>query len=55
MENKMNIKQQIKRLQQQIDIRELADDGYYLSLQYKEDCQAMYELKKLLKNYNQQK
>ena len=45
----MNIKQQINRLQQQINLRELANDGYYLSQQYKEDCQAIDELKKLLK------
>ena len=48
MENKMNIKKQIHRLQQQINLRELANDSYYLSQQYKEDQHAMYELKKLL-------
>ena len=44
----MNIKQQIKHLQQQINLRELSNDSYYLSQQYKEDCRTMYELKKLL-------
>ena len=32
----MNIKQKIARLKQQIRLRETADDGYYLSRQYKE-------------------
>lgn len=45
----MNIKQQITKLKQQIKLRELADDGYYLSRQYKEDTRALYELKTLLK------
>ena len=33
----MNIKQKIARLKQQIRLRETADDGYYLSRQYKEN------------------
>lgn len=45
----MNIKQQITKLKQQIKLRELADDRYYLSRQYKEDTRALYELKTLLK------
>lgn len=48
----MNIKQQITKLKQQIKLRELADDGYYLSRQYKEDNRALYELKNLLKKDN---
>ena len=44
----MNIKQQINKLKQEMKQHELADDGYYLSRQYKEDCQTLYELKKQL-------
>lgn len=44
----MNIKQKIAKLKQQIRLREIADDGYYLSRQYKEDTRALFELKKLL-------
>lgn len=44
----MNIRQQINHLQQQINLRELSDDSYYLSPQYKEDHRRMYELKKCL-------
>lgn len=45
----MNIKQQITKLKRQIKLRELADDGYYISRQYKEDTRALFELKMLLK------
>lgn len=44
----MNIKQKIARLKQQIRLRETADDGYYLSRQYKEDARALYELERQL-------
>lgn len=44
----MNIKQKIARLKQQIRLRETADDGYYLSRQYKEDASALYELERQL-------
>ncbi len=44
----MNINQEIAKLKQQIKWREIADDGYYLSRQYQEDCRALYELKKML-------
>ena len=44
----MNIKQQIAKLKQQMRLREIADDGYYLSRQYKEDTRALSELKKML-------
>ena len=44
----MNIRQKIAKLQQQIDLRKLSDDGYFISRQYREDCRAMYELKRLL-------
>lgn len=44
----MNIKQQIARLKQQMRLREMADDGYYLSRQYREDTRALFELKKML-------
>lgn len=44
----MNIRQKIAKLQQQINQRQLADDGYFISRQYREDCRAMYELKRLL-------
>lgn len=51
----MNIKNQIKQLEQQIKWREIADDGYYLSRQYKEDCQTMYQLKNQLKKIDSSK
>lgn len=44
----MNIRQKIAKLQKQIKLRELADDGYFISRQYREDCRALYELKRLL-------
>jgi hypothetical protein len=44
----MNIRQKIAKLQQQIKLRELTDDGYFISRQYREDCRALYELKRLL-------
>ena len=37
-----------RRLKQQIRLRETADDGYYLSRQYKEDARALYELERQL-------
>lgn len=40
----MNIQEKIKHLKQQIKLHELADDGYYLSRQYAEDEQALFEL-----------
>ena len=39
---------EIARLKQQIRLRETADDGYYLSRQYKEDARALYELERQL-------
>ncbi len=44
----MNIKQKIARLKQQIRLHETADDGYYLSRQYKEDARTLYELERQL-------
>lgn len=44
----MNIRQKIAKLEQQIKMRQIADDGYFISRQYREDCRAMYELKRLL-------
>lgn len=46
----MDINEQIEELKQQISIRELSDDGYYISSQYKEDCRRMLALQKLLNN-----
>ncbi len=46
----MNIKQQITKLKQQMRLREIADDGYYLSRQYREDTRALAELKKALRS-----
>ncbi|MBP3687211.1 MAG: hypothetical protein J6J35_02470 [Alphaproteobacteria bacterium] len=48
----MNIKQQITKLKQQMKLRELADDGYYISRQHKEDTRALFELKSLLKKHS---
>lgn len=45
----MDIKQQIAKLKQQIKLHEIADDGYYISQQYKEDSRVLYELECLLK------
>ena len=44
---KMDIEQQIEQLEQQMRINEIADDGYYLSLRYKEDCKNLAMLRKL--------
>ncbi|MCM1324863.1 MAG: hypothetical protein NC218_12175 [Acetobacter sp.] len=46
----MNIKQQIAKLKKQIRLREIADDGYYLSRQYQEDNRTLYQLQKILRN-----
>lgn len=46
----MKITQQIALLKEEIKIREIADDGYYLSLQYKEDQQRLHKLKNALKH-----
>lgn len=46
----MNIKNEILKLKKTIALHELADDGYYLSRQYKEDYRALAELQNLLKN-----
>ena len=43
----MDIEQQIEQLEQQMRINEIADDGYYLSLRYKEDCKNLAMLRKL--------
>ena len=40
----MDIEQQIENLQAEMSFRELSDDGYYLSNQYKEDRSALAEL-----------
>jgi len=45
----MDINEKINRLKQQIKIRTIADDGYYLSTQYEKDEQALYELQQKLK------
>ncbi len=45
----MNIKRQIAKLKQQIKLREMADDAYFISRQYHEDNRALYELERLLK------
>ena len=45
----MNIRQKIATLQQQINLRQIADDGYFLSRQYQEDCRLLYHLKQSLK------
>ena len=41
----MNIKQQIKELENLMNLYELADDGYYLSRQYKEHRRLLATLK----------
>lgn len=48
----MNIIQQINILNDEIRIREMSDDGYYLSLQYKEDKKRLHLLKTALKKEN---
>lgn len=45
----MSVCKRIESLKQQIRLREIADDGYYISRQYKEDCQLLHELTCLLK------
>jgi len=41
----MSIKEDILRLEELMREREIADDGYYLSRQYKEDHRNLYLLK----------
>lgn len=43
----MNVKQEISRLKQQMKQREIADDGYYISRQYKEDMRILRSLEKI--------
>lgn len=45
----MDIEQKIKELKQQIKLRQIADDGYFISFQYKEDCRELFELQTKLK------
>lgn len=40
----MNLEQEIDNLKQQIKLREIADDGYYISRRRKEDEKALAEL-----------
>ena len=40
----MNYTQQIELLKEAIRIREMSDDGYYISRQYKEDMMRLYKL-----------
>ena len=45
----MDILQELEWLEKKMREREMADDGYYISRQYKEDCRMLYRLKKLLR------
>lgn len=45
----MTTQQEIEKLKQQIQLREIADDGYYISRQHKEDEKALAELQINLK------
>ena len=45
-----NTAQEIIALKEQIRLREIADDGYFLSKQYKEDCRQLFELENKHKN-----
>lgn len=45
----MSIEEEILRLKAHMEEQEIADDGYYLSRQYKEDCHQLYLLKSSLK------
>lgn len=40
----MNYIQQIELLKEAIRLREISDDGYYISRQYKEDMNRLYQL-----------
>ena len=44
----MDITAEISRLEKLMHEREIADDGYYISRQYKEDCHRLYLLKSKL-------
>ena len=44
----MDIREKILRLEEKMRNREIADDGYYISRQYHEDCWKLYELRKRL-------
>lgn len=43
------IKQDLERLKNRIKFREMSDDGYYVSRQYKEDCRRKFELEQELR------
>ena len=45
----MNINRQINRLKQEMRLKEIADDGYFISREYQQDREALYELKQLQK------
>jgi hypothetical protein len=51
----MTIQSDITSLRAEIRLHELADDGYYLSLQYKEDCLRLYHLETALKEAEKNK
>jgi hypothetical protein len=44
-----NLKQDLERLKNRIKFREMSDDGYYVSRQYKEDCRRKFELEQELR------
>lgn len=48
----MNYTQQIELLKEAIRLREISDDGYYISRQYKEDMTRLYLLEKAHKEEN---
>lgn len=43
------IKQDLERLKNRIKFREMSDDGFYVSRQYKEDCRRKFELEQELR------
>jgi len=45
----VDISEKISRLSANMKLKEMSDDGYYLSRQYKDDCRQLYALQKLLR------
>lgn len=47
------LKTAIQKHKDYMAIQEMSNDGYYISRQYKEDKQHLYELEQLLKKENE--
>jgi len=45
----MGIEQELEIMEQEIRLKEIGNDGYYLSREYKQDCRRVYLLRQRLK------